>query len=229
VRLAVIPARAGSKRIPGKNIAPFHGRPMLGWAIAAARQSGCFDKVIVSTDDDAIAAIAREQGAETPFLRPAELADDHTGLMDVMAHALTAVDGESEIACCILPTAVMITPQRLREGLDVLLADPELDYVLSAQRYPHPIERALRRDAAGRVVMDRPEHLSTRTQDLPERYYDSGQFYWGRAAAWRAKKPVFTARSSMIVLAGHEAVDIDTPDDLARAERLFALTMQDGA
>lgn len=229
MRLAIIPARAGSKRIPGKNIASFHGRPMLGWAIAAARQSGCFDQVIVSTDDDAIAAIAREQGAETPFVRPAELADDHTGLMDVMAHALTAVDGDAEIACCLLPTAVMTTPNRLREGMDILLADSKLDYVLTAQRYPHPIERALRRDAAGRVEMEWPQHLSTRTQDLPERYYDSGQFYWGRAAAWRAKKPVFTARSGMIVLAGHEAVDIDTPDDLARAERLFALTVQDRA
>lgn len=229
MRLAVIPARAGSKRIPGKNIAPFHGRPMLGWAVVAACQSGCFDRVIVSTDDPAIAAIASEQGAETPFVRPAELADDHTGLMDVMAHALTAVDGEAEIACCLLPTAVMTTPKRLREGMDALLADTELDYVLTAQRYPHPVERALRRDAAGRAVMDHPDFLSTRTQDLPERFYDSGQFYWGRAAAWRAKRPVFTARSGLIVLAGHEAVDIDTPDDLARAERLFALAIQDRA
>lgn len=224
MRLAIIPARAGSKRIPGKNIAPFHGRPMLGWAIAAACQSGCFDRVIVSTEDAGLAAVAREEGAETPFLRPAELADDHTGLIEVMAHALTTVDGEAEIACCILPTAVMTTPRRLREGLDVLLADSSLDYVLSAQLYPHPIERALRRDAAGRVVMDRPEYLSTRTQDLQEHFYDSGQFYWGRAAAWRAKRPVFAARSGMIVLAGHEAVDIDTPDDLARAETLFALS-----
>lgn len=229
MRLAVIPARAGSKRVPGKNIAPFHGRPMLGWVVRAALDSGAFDQVIVSTDDTRIAAIAREQGAQTPFLRPAELADDHTGLMDVMAHAVGAVGGAVELVCCLLPTAVMITPQRLQEGLARLQGDATLDYVMTVQPFPHPVERALRLDDAGHVVMDQPEHLSTRTQDLPERYYDSGQFYWGRADAWLARKPVFTARSGVIVLASHEAVDIDTPDDLERARRLFAANRKEGA
>lgn len=223
MRLAVIPARAGSKRIPRKNIAPFHGRPMLGWAVEAALSSSVFDQVIVSTDDEETAAIARAEGAQTPFLRPAELADDHTGLMAVMAHALGAVPGEVELACCLLPTAVLITPERLREGLTALTGDDALDYVFPALRYPHPIERALARDAAGLAAMVRPENLAVRTQDLPERFYDSGQFYWGRARAWQAGQPVFTARAHMIVLEDHEAADIDTPEDWRRAERLFAL------
>ncbi len=223
MRLAVIPARAGSKRIPRKNVAPFHGRPMLGWAVEAALRAGCFDQVIVSTDDPGIAEIAQSEGASAPFLRPPELSNDHAGLMEVMAHALGAVSGKVELACCLLPTAVLVTPERLREGLDVLIEDPALDYAFAALRFPHPVERALARDAAGLASMVSPQHLTTRTQDLPERFHDAGQFYWGRADAWRAGKPVFTARARMIVLEGHEAVDIDTPDDWQRAERLFAL------
>lgn len=222
--VAIIPARGGSKRIPGKNIKPFGGRPMIAWSILAALDSGCFDRVIVSTDDDAIAGVAREWGAETPFIRPAALADDHTGTLPVIAHALQWLaehNGTPDLACCLYATAPFVRAADLRAGRDRLVAESNLDYVFSVTSYAFPIQRALRLTPEGRVSMFQPEHLDTRSQDLEEAWHDAGQFYWGRVGAWREQRPLFSDRAAPLPLPRHRVQDIDTPEDWARAEWLF--------
>jgi len=179
--LAVIPARGGSKRIPRKNIKLFYGRPMIAWSIEAAQKSGCFDNIIVSTDDDEIAEIARAYGATVPFKRPRELADDHTGTTPVIAHAADwhRTQGMALSAvCCIYATAPFVQAGDIRKGLQMLQAE-RCDYVFSVTSYPFPIQRSIRITAAGRVEMFYPDQFKTRSQDLEEAYHDAGQFYWG--------------------------------------------------
>lgn len=224
-RLAVIPARGGSKRIPRKNIRPFAGTPMIGWSIKAALAAGCFDAVIVSTDDDEIADVARAHGATIPFRRPSALADDHTVTVDVIAHAVTAwteIAAPAEFVCCLYATAPFVTANDLRRGHD-LIAGQDLDYAFSVTSFPFPIQRALRLTDGGRVEMIHPEHLNTRSQDLEPAYHDAGQFYWGRAEAWRERRPIFGPRSAPVMLPRHRVQDIDTEEDWETAERLFAL------
>jgi N-acylneuraminate cytidylyltransferase len=223
MKLAVIPARGGSKRIPRKNIKPFYGKPMIAWSIEAALQSACFDRVIVSTDDDEIAAVARAHGAEVPFMRPAELSDDYTGTIPVIAHGIDWMNrnvGPVDFACCIYATAPFVRPQDLGRGLEVLQSSGA-DYAFSVTSYAFPIQRAIRITADQRVEMFNSEHFTTRSQDLEEAFHDAGQFYWGRAAAWLASKPIFSHDSAPILLPRHRVQDIDTPEDWERAEWLF--------
>lgn len=231
MRLAVIPARGGSKRIPRKNIKPFHGRPMIAWSIEAARGSGCFDRIIVSTDDAEIAEVAIAHGAEVPFMRPAELSDDHTGTIPVIAHAIEwqRAHGEAPTeVCCIYATAPFVRAEDLARGYQVL-TDTGCDYAFSVTSYAFPIQRAIRITAAGRVEMFHPEHFKTRSQDLEEAYHDAGQFYWGRSGAWLAGRPIFSPASAPIILPRHRVQDIDTAEDWERAEWLFkALAHSDG-
>ncbi|WP_353979032.1 pseudaminic acid cytidylyltransferase [Salinicola endophyticus] len=223
MRLAVIPARGGSKRIPRKNIKAFCGKPMIAWSIQAALASRCFDLVIVSTDDDEIAAVAREWGAQTPFMRPAALADDHTGTVPVIAHAITEIQqaGVSlEAVCCLYATAPFVAAGDLIAGLDCLEGE-DVDYAFSVTSYAFPIQRALRMTPEGRVAMFEPQHLNTRSQDLEEAWHDAGQFYWGRPEAWLAGRPLFSARAVPVKLPRHRVQDIDTPEDWQRGEWLF--------
>jgi len=233
MRLAVIPARGGSKRIPRKNIRPFCGRPMIAWSIAAALESGCFDRVIVSTDDEEIAAVAREQGAEVPFMRPAELSDDHTGTLPVIAHAITAMeaiaDGPVIDVCCIYATAPFVRPEDLRRGMN-LLHQSGAAFAFSVTSYAFPIQRALRMTEDGRVAMFQPEHFATRSQDLEEAWHDAGQFYWGQASAWKSGMPIFGPDSVPVPLPRYRVQDIDTPEDWERAEWMFrALAASEGS
>ena len=224
MKLAVIPARGGSKRVPRKNIRAFAGRPMVSYAIDAARAAGVFDRIVVSTDDAEIAAIARECGAELPFTRPAELADDHAGTVEVIAHAIASLaesGWRADEVCCIYACVPMLDAADLRAALALLEQHPDTDYVFPVAAFPAAVQRALRRDAEGRTASMQPEHALTRSQDLEPAYHDAGQFYWGRAEAWTAlEHPHRNARS--IVLPTWRVVDIDTPDDWARAERLHA-------
>lgn len=218
--LCVIPARGGSKRIPRKNIAPFAGRPMIGWSIAAARAAGVFDRIVVSTDDAEIAAVARAEGAEVPFLRPAALAGDHTPTVPVIAHAVQALGLAAEAAvCCLYATAPMVQPGDLAAGLAQLA--PEATYVVSVTTFPFPIQRALRHHPDGRIEMMDPAQMTTRSQDLEEAWHDAGQFYWARAATWAAGVPVFGPGARGLALPRHRVQDIDTPEDWVRAEALF--------
>lgn len=223
MRLAVIPARGGSKRIPRKNINPFCGKPMIAWSIEAAQQSGCFDEIVVSTDDMEIADVARQCGAQVPFTRPAELSDDHTGTTVVIAHAIDwfLAQGQTPAqVCCLYATAPFVSPGDLRRGLAVLTATGS-DYAFSVTSYAFPIQRAIRLTPAGRVEMFNSEHFNTRSQDLEEAYHDAGQFYWGRADAWTQGRTIFSPAAAPVMLPRHRVQDIDTPEDWARAEWMF--------
>lgn len=220
--LCVIPARGGSKRIPHKNVRPFHGRPMIGWSIAAARASGLFDRIIVSTDDAAIAGVARAEGAEVPFLRPAALSDDHTATVPVIAHAVTALEVPSGTpVCCLYATAPFVRAEDLAEGARLLATGAT--HAMAVTRFGHPIQRALRRDAGGAVAMMDPAQMQVRSQDLEPAWHDAGQFYWALAATWAAGLPVFGPGAFGVALPSHRVVDIDTPEDWTRAEALFAV------
>lgn len=224
MRLAVIPARGGSKRIPRKNIRSFGGIPMIAWSIRAAIQSHCFDRIIVSTDDAEIAGIAIENGADVPFVRPANLSDDHTGTIPVVAHAIRwqeehGEDAVSEV-CCLYATAPFVQASDLQRGLQVLHSTGA-DYAFSVTSYAFPIQRAIRITSDERVEMFHPEHFSTRSQDLQEAWHDAGQFYWGQARAWLAGKPVLSTYATPVQLPRHRVQDIDTLADWQRAEWMF--------
>jgi len=223
MKLAVIPARGGSKRIPRKNIREFCGKPIIAWSIEAALESGCFDRVVVSTDDHEIAEVASACGADVPFMRPAELSDDHTPTVPVIAHAVRwheENEGEVAAACCIYATAPFCRPGDLREGLR-LLAEGDADYVFSVAGYGFPIQRAVRITAEGRIEMFQPEHATTRSQDLDPAYHDAGQWYWGTREAWLEGRPIFSPASRPVVIPAARVQDIDTPEDWERAELMF--------
>lgn len=223
MKVAVIPARGGSKRIPRKNVLPFCGRPMITWPIAAAQASGCFDRIVVSTDDDEIAKVAVAAGAEVPFVRPAALAGDHTPTIPVVAHAieqLRAAGSDPEVVCCIYATAPLLQPASLREGLS-LLESRDCQYAFSVTSFPSPIQRAFRVTPEGRIEMFHPDLFNVRSQDLEPAYHDAAQFYWGRAEAWLQGEQLFSREAVPVFLPRHLVQDIDTPEDWAAAEAMF--------
>ena len=225
MNIAIIPARGGSKRIPRKNVRPFCGQPMIAWPIAATTASGLFDHILVSTDDAEIADVARRQGAVVPFIRPAELADDHSGPTDVIVHALSwAIEAGWPVkaACCIYATAAFVDPEDVAEAGRLL--SPACDYAFAAVRYGHPPQRGFLRSDDGSPQLLQPEHQSTRTQDLAPVYHDSGQFYWGTREAWMERRPFFGNRTRFVELPPWRAYDIDRDEDWEMAERLFAAT-----
>lgn len=223
MKLAIIPARGGSKRIPRKNIKLFCAKPMIAWSIEAALQSGCFDQVIVSTDDQEIAEVARRYGATVPFMRPTELSDDHTGTVPVIQHAIEWVNAQGQPvqqACCLYATAPFVSAEDINRGLEILDAT-QSDYAFSVTSYAFPIQRAIRLNDEGRVQMFNPEYFNTRSQDLEEAFHDAGQFYWGTADAWLQGRMIFGTGSVPVPLPRHRVQDIDTPEDWVRAEWLF--------
>lgn len=222
--VCIIPARGGSKRIPRKNLKDFHGRPMIAWSIVAALESGCFDRVIVSTDDEEISNVAREWGAETPFIRPRELSDDHTGTIAVVRHAAEWLSNAGETPasiCCLYATAPFVRPSDLSDGLTAL--ERGARYAFSATSFAFPIQRALRIVERGGVEMIQPEHALTRSQDLEDVWHDAGQFYWANFETWVAEEPIFTPNSTPIIIPRRRAQDIDTPEDWEMAEAMFSV------
>jgi pseudaminic acid cytidylyltransferase len=222
MRLAVIPARGGSKRIPRKNIKAFAGRPMIAYAIAAARDSGVFDHIVVSTDDDEIADVAVREGAEVPFRRAPALADDHAGTVPVIADAIVRcreLGWNAEHVCCIYPGVPLLDSADLRAAL-ALLDDGVASYAFTVSPFPAAVQRALRRSPEGTMSPFFPQYVETRSQDLEAGYYDAGQFYWGTADAWLGgRSPHSDGRG--LVIPAWRAVDIDTPEDWERAELFF--------
>ncbi len=222
MRIAIIPARGGSKRIPRKNIKPFAGKPMIAYAIDAARGCGLFDHIVVSTDDQEIADIARQCGAEVPFMRPPELSDDHAGTVPVIAHAIEACRAQgwdAQQVCCIYPGVPLLRTEDLRAA-HALLDAGDADYAFTVASFPAAVQRALRRSADGKMSPMNPEFVRTRTQDLEPGFYDAGQFYWGTAAAWlKGDSPHQNGKG--LVIPEWRAVDIDTPEDWRRAELLY--------
>ena len=223
MRLAVIPARGGSKRIPRKNIKAFCGKPMMAWSIEAANASKVFDHVIVSTDDAEVAATAKQWGAEVPFMRPAELSDDYVGTGPVVKHAAEWVAkhlAAPELVCTIYATAPFVRPEDLIKGLEVLTASGA-DIAFTVTSFPVPIQRAIRIGANGRIAMFQPEHYATRSQDLEPAYHDAGQFYWSTFDALVKQIPAFSNAAAPIILPRHRVQDIDTEEDWLRAEMLM--------
>jgi N-acylneuraminate cytidylyltransferase len=221
--VCIIPARGGSKRIPRKNAKLFGGRPLLAWTIAAARESGVFDAILVSTDDEEIARIAADHGAEAPFRRPVALAHDHAPTLPVVEHALAWYEqhrGPVDLACCAYANP-FLRAENLAAGFQQLQAHPATDFVVSVTTFDYPIHRALRTDVDGGVAMLWPENLLKRSQDLPATLHDAGQFYWGRRAAFQAHTVVFAARCRAVQLPRGQVQDLDTPEDWALAETRF--------
>ncbi|MBL9008534.1 MAG: pseudaminic acid cytidylyltransferase [Myxococcales bacterium] len=228
--VAIIPARAGSKRIPGKNIRPFLGKPMIQYSIEAAQGSGLFDRVVVSTDSDEIARLAQLLGADVPFVRPAHLADDHTPLAEVLHHALVvlAEQGASYRAvCCILATAPLVQPRYLQQGA-TLLATRDTDAVIPVTTYEFPIFRSFQQ-VQGRLQLMWPEHELTRSNDLPEAYHDIGQFYWLKTEAFLRSRRIYAPGALPVVVPRSLVQDIDTEEDWQRAEQMARIAHPDQA
>jgi pseudaminic acid cytidylyltransferase len=222
MNIAIIPARGGSKRIPRKNIRMFAGKPMIVHAITAARTSGLFDHIIVSTDDEEIGVIAREWGAETPFVRPLELANDYTPTVPVIAHGIQACEAlgwSFDNVCCIYPGVPFIRNEDLLGTLALFLKS-SADYCFPVTEFPSAIQRALKRDDDGKMSPFYPQYELTRTQELESAYYDAGQFYWGRDSSW-LNNPKVHSSGIGYVIPNWRVVDIDTPEDWFRAELLF--------
>lgn len=223
--VAIIPARGGSKRIPNKNIKLFAGKPIISYSIRVAQETGLFDRIIVSTDSLEIADIAREYGAETPFLRPAELANDFAGTAEVLCHAIEwlAKEGtQPEFVCCIYATAPFIQASYLKQGYDKLVSS-DATSVFSITTYPYPIYRSLKITEKGCIEMIWPEYANFRSQDLPEAYHDAGQFYWVNANKFMLGKALFAKDSLPVILPRYLVEDIDTMEDWETAERLFTV------
>ncbi|GFO68508.1 pseudaminic acid cytidylyltransferase [Geomonas limicola] len=222
--LAIVTARGGSKRIPRKNIRSFLGRPIIAYSIAAALESGCFSRVMVSTDDAEIAQVARELGAEVPFLRSAATSDDFATTAEVLLEVLAeyARRGEEfDCACCLYPTAPFVTAERLREAHRLLLTSGA-DAAVPVVRFSFPIERALEiRD--GRLAFRHPEFRNSRSQDLTPAFHDSGQFYFFRVPPFLASRSLFGEQTVALELPETEVQDIDTEEDWQLAELKYRL------
>jgi N-acylneuraminate cytidylyltransferase len=219
--VAIIPARGGSKRIPRKNLLPFDGVPMIVRSIRTALDSGLFEQVVVSTDDADIAELALAHGAQVPFLRPAELADDFTGTAAVVEHALQQLPA-FDYACCVYATAPLLQSRFLRQGLELLQQHPQKSFAFSVCSFGFPVQRALTLDGQGALTALYPEFRNTRSQDLPEAFQDAGQFYWGRSEAWLRGEVLYSSASLPVILPRHLVQDIDTLEDWKRAEYLYA-------
>lgn len=228
MKIAVIPARGGSKRIPYKNIKLFSDKPLIAHSIQVALKTGLFDKVIVSTDDQKIADVAVQYGAEVPFMRPNTLADDFTGTTPVVRHAIQYyldLGQPIDFCCCIYATAPLLQAEYLIKGFEQLQAQNNACFAFSVTSFPFPIQRALKLNQAGVAPMY-PEFISQRSQDLTQAYHDAGQFYWGRSEAYMAGKKMFAPHSIPIILPRHLVQDIDTMEDWQSAEMLYQLLNQ---
>jgi len=221
--LALIPARGGSKRIPRKNIKDFCGKPMIAWTIEAAKASGLFGAVVVSTDDPEIASVAREWGAEVPFMRPAELSNDHTVFRDVLIHGIKEMEAQNRaptFVCGLVATAPLVCVEDLKMGLTGLVESGAL-FAYSVAKFNAPIQRAIRIRTDGRVELIWPENRLTRSQDMEECFHDAAQFYWGAAEAFLdATKWIQAPHSIPVILARERVQDIDSEDDWRHAEML---------
>jgi pseudaminic acid cytidylyltransferase len=221
--VAIIPARGGSKRIPNKNIKLFAGKPIIAYSIEAAKESGLFDRIIVSTDSQEIVSVASSCGAETPFIRPKDLADDHTPTAPVLHHVLVSLREtgyEVDYFCCIYATAPFLKTEYIRHGYD-MIRKSRVGSVFSVTSFGFPIFRALKIKEDGRLEMFWPAHELTRSQDLPKAYHDAGQFYWLEGKTFIGQPRLYTPEALPVILPRHLVQDIDTPEDWERAEIMF--------
>jgi len=221
--LPVIPARGGSKRIPHKNIKLFAGKPIIAYSIAAAQASKCFSDVIVSTDNQEIATVARRFGGKVPFMRSPATADDHAGIADVVKEVVIAYEAwlgrTVNLVCCILPTAPFVTADNIRAGYQ-RITDGDADAVITVVRYGYPVQRALHVDGQY-VSMIWPENYGKRSQELEPSYHDAGQFYWIKKEKLFEHGKMFIPRTGFICIDEMQAQDIDIEEDWSIAEAKY--------
>jgi pseudaminic acid cytidylyltransferase len=233
INVAIIPARGGSKRIDKKNIRNFCGKPIIAYSIEAAINSGMFDRVIVSTDDEDIAKISKKYGAEIPFMRPAVLADDYTGTSDVVAHAIKSLEAEGEdvgYVCCIYATAPFLQKEFIQRGLEQLKKTDNKNYAFSVCKFNYPVQRSFTIEGVEQnVTLIEPKSIGARSQDLPEVFHDAGQFYWGLSGDFIniLEGGMFSNFAIPIVLPNYLVQDIDDEGDWRRAEYMYKAFVAD--
>ena len=230
MNIAIIPARGGSKRIPDKNIKLFSGKPIISYSIEAAKISGLFEKIIVSTDSQKIAHTAKRYGAEVPFMRPQDLSDDFTPTAPVLLHALKWMaenDTPPNYVCCIYTTAPFVQPDYIKKGLELMIRK-RASSVFSVTTFPFSIFRALNISEAGCLKMFWPEHELARSNDLPEAYHDAGQFYWLDSKKFLKTKKIYTGDALPVILPRGLVQDIDTPEDWESAEAMYEVAKKKG-
>ncbi|MCB9283036.1 MAG: pseudaminic acid cytidylyltransferase [Lewinellaceae bacterium] len=223
--LAVITARGGSKRIPRKNIRDFLGKPIIAYSIQAALDTGLFDEVMVSTEDEEIAEIARHYGAKVPFLRSEKTADDFATTADVLMEVLleySKTGTQFQYLCCIYPTAPLLKPNLVQEAFELLI-NKDFETVFPVLKFSFPIQRALKVGTENKAEMFYPEHLNTRSQDLQPAFHDSGQFYWLRVDRFLQSQKLLTENTGVIPISEMEAQDIDNLEDWQLAELKYKL------
>ena len=220
--LAVIPARGNSKRIPGKNIRNFHGKPIISWAVEKALNSFYFSTVIVSNDSDEIASIGNKYGAETPFIRPANISDDFSSVFEVIKHAIKFFKEKNQyfdLVTLIYPTSPLLNMDDVRKGIEAIKRN---DFAMSVSQYAYPIQRALKLNGKEQTIsMIDKENFTVRSQDLAPTFHDAGQFVIGKQAAWLEKNPLTGSRTIPIIIPNSRVQDIDTEGDWVEEERKF--------
>jgi len=230
INVAVIPARGGSKRIPGKNIKNFAGKPIISYSIEAAKNCGIFNRIIVSTDCDKIAEVSQSAGAEVPFVRPSELSDDNTPTAPVLEHALKWLESEGcsvKYLCCIYPTAPFVRSEDLIKGYK-LLVENNVSSVFSLTEFEFTIFRGLKINDEGFIEMFWPEHELSRSQDLPTAFHDAGQFYWLDSEKFLKNKKLYAEDAKPVILPRVLVQDIDTLEDWEIAEIMYEACKKKG-
>ena len=220
MNICVIPARGGSKRIPRKNIKKFNGKPIIAYSIEAALASSCIDQVIVSTDDQEISEVAKEYGAQVPFIRPEKLSTDYIATNPVISHAVEWMETHGnpiDAVCCLYATAPFVQTYAISDAYENF-NNLKADFCFSVTSFPFPIQRALKIEKNNKVGMFYPEHLNTRSQDLQEAYHDAGQFYWGTKQAFNSDTSILSEIVIPYILPRYLVQDIDTLEDWKRAE-----------
>ena len=224
MKICIIPARGGSKRIPRKNIKFFCGQPIVSYSIISALESKIFDHVIVSTDDNEIAEVSLKYGASVPFIRPESLSDDYSTTTDVIEHALSWVQeniGRVELVCALYATAPFTNSKDLTNAYKEILKHKDCQVVYPIVEFDFPIQRAIKLTDDGSVKMFQPKHLLTRSQDLEKAYHDAGQFYWMKSNFIGSGVSPFSKIARPIKIPHYRVQDIDTEDDWIRAELIF--------
>ena len=225
MKVAIIPARGGSKRIEKKNIKNFCGKPIISRSIEIAHKTKLFDKIIVSTENKEIASIARKNNAETPFIRPFKLAGDRIGTAMVVSHAIRWLNNQGEYphaVCCIYPTAVFAKPADIIKAYKKMI-NGNWNYVFSATTFQSTVIRSFTKLQNHGVKMLFPSKYNSRTQDLKKTYHDAGQFCWGRATAFKDELSIYSGSTLPYILPRHLVQDIDTVEDWVRAEAMYKL------
>lgn len=227
-KLLIIPARSGSKRISNKNFKDFFGKPLIAHVIEKALECDFFNEVMVSTDSEANASLARQLGADVPFLRSTENSSDTATTSSVLVEVVSdylKINRKFDFICCIYPTSVLLRMEKVKQGFYKLIEE-KCDSVISVIKYPHPIERAIE-EKGNRINFLFPEYMNTRTQDLEDKYFDAGQFYWIKSDYLLKAEKLHSANTSSIVLEEYETQDIDDPSQWRLAEIKFKYLLHD--